>query len=119
MGTRSATGSENIGVFASLTQTAKLQESPVIPLFNTLLTGTPRQVQAALFPNSDKIDTSETVTSPAKWLNRRSQRRSFTWARFNAMFKRYKIPTPTIKEAPSKRRYVKELSRVNAEVVNV
>lgn len=58
MGTRSTVGSENIGIFASLTQTAKLQESPVIPLFNALLTGTPSQVQSALFHDSDKIDTS-------------------------------------------------------------
>lgn len=58
MGTRSATGSENIGIFASLVQTAKLQEAPVIPLFNALLTGTPRQVQAAIFTDSDKINTS-------------------------------------------------------------
>ncbi len=54
-----------------------------------------------------------------KWLNRRSQRRSFTWGKFNTMFKRYKIPTPYIKEAPSKRRYAKEFARVNAEAVNV
>jgi hypothetical protein len=52
MGTRSATGSENIGVFASLTQTAKLQNAPVIELFNALLTGTPSQAQAALFDGS-------------------------------------------------------------------
>ena len=54
-----------------------------------------------------------------KWLNRRSQRRSFTWGKFNTMVNRYKIPTPYIKEAPSKRRYVKESTRVNAEAANV
>ena len=58
MGTRSPTGSENIGVFASLTQTAKLQDAPVIELLNALLTGTPAHAQASLFPDSDKIDTS-------------------------------------------------------------
>ena len=49
MGTRSAAGSENIGVFASLAQTAKLQGTPLIGLFRALLTGTPGQAQAALF----------------------------------------------------------------------
>jgi hypothetical protein len=58
MGTRSPTGSQNIGVFASLTQTAKLQDTPVIELLNALLTGTPDQAQTALFPDSEKIDTS-------------------------------------------------------------
>jgi hypothetical protein len=52
MGTRSATWTENIGVFASLTQTAKLQNAPIIPLLNALLTGTPSQAQAALFDGS-------------------------------------------------------------------
>ena len=40
-----------------------------------------------------------------KWLNRRSQRRSFTWARFTAMLERYQIPKPSITEKPPKRRY--------------
>ena len=40
-----------------------------------------------------------------KWLNRRSQRRSFTWARFSAMLKRYRIPQPRITEKRPKRRY--------------
>lgn len=52
MGTRSSTGSENIGVFASLTQTAKLQDAPIIELFSALLTGSPNQAQAALFDGS-------------------------------------------------------------------
>ena len=58
MGTRSSTGSQNIGVFASLTQSAKLQDTPVIELLNALLTGTPNQAQTALFPDLEKIDTS-------------------------------------------------------------
>ena len=40
-----------------------------------------------------------------KWLNRRSQRRSFTWVRFLAMLERYGIPKPRITEKPAKRRY--------------
>lgn len=40
-----------------------------------------------------------------KWLNRRSQRRSFTWARLNAMLERYGIPKPRITETAPKRRY--------------
>ena len=39
------------------------------------------------------------------WLNRRSQRRSFTWARFTAMLERYQIPKPRITEKPPKRRF--------------
>lgn len=31
-----------------------------------------------------------------KWLNRRSQRRSFTWDEFNIVLKKYKIETPRI-----------------------
>lgn len=33
-----------------------------------------------------------------KWLNRRSQRRSFNWDNFNAMLKRYAIPYPKLTE---------------------
>lgn len=40
-----------------------------------------------------------------KWLNRRSQRRSFTWERLNAMFERYNIPRPSITEKPTRKRY--------------
>lgn len=40
-----------------------------------------------------------------KWLNRRSQRRSFTWVRFLAMLERYGIPKPRITEKPARRRY--------------
>lgn len=31
-----------------------------------------------------------------KWLNRRSQKRSLTWVQFDALLKRYRIPTPRI-----------------------
>jgi len=58
MGTRSATGSENIGVFASLIQTAKLQDAPVIELFSALLSGTPNQAQASLFDGSGQVKNS-------------------------------------------------------------
>ena len=54
-----------------------------------------------------------------KWLNRRSQRRSFTWAKFNAMFERYKVPRPTINETSGKKRYAVYSVRTDAEVVNV
>jgi transposase len=52
MGTRSPIGSENITIFASLVQTAKLQDAPVLPIMHALLTGSPAQAQAALFDNS-------------------------------------------------------------------
>ena len=35
-----------------------------------------------------------------KWLNRRSQRRSFTWARFAEAWERWEIPRPRIIEQP-------------------
>ena len=38
-----------------------------------------------------------------KWLNRRSQRRSFTWDRFNRMLDRYQIPKPRMSVKPRKR----------------
>ena len=41
-----------------------------------------------------------------KWLNRRSQRRSFTWQKFTGMLERYKVPCPTIKETPGRKRFV-------------
>ena len=39
------------------------------------------------------------------WLNRRSQRRGYSWARFNAMLARYQIPRPRIVEPAVKRRF--------------
>ena len=41
-----------------------------------------------------------------KWLNRRSQRRSFTWQKFTDMLERYKVPSPYIKETPGRKRFV-------------
>lgn len=38
-----------------------------------------------------------------KWLNRRSQRRSFTWERLNNMLEMYRIPKPSIQAKPKKR----------------
>jgi len=40
-----------------------------------------------------------------KWLNRRSQRRSYSWARFKMMLVRYDIPKPRIVEPAMKRRF--------------
>lgn len=36
-----------------------------------------------------------------KWLNRRSQRRSFTWLEFSAKMKWYGLITPRIVESPN------------------
>lgn len=52
MGTRSSQGSENIAVFTSLTQTAKLQQASVLELFKELLVGTPARAQDIIFDNS-------------------------------------------------------------------
>ena len=32
-----------------------------------------------------------------KWINRRSQRKSFSWDKFNLFLQRYPLPTPRIK----------------------
>jgi group II intron reverse transcriptase/maturase len=40
-----------------------------------------------------------------KWLNRRSQRRSFTWERFERMLDRYQIPKPRITQKVPRKRY--------------
>jgi group II intron reverse transcriptase/maturase len=40
-----------------------------------------------------------------KWLNRRSQRRGYSWARFKLMLARYAIPKPRITEPALKRRF--------------
>ena len=34
------------------------------------------------------------------WLNRRSQKRSYTWRTFNRLLKRYQVPQPCIREKP-------------------
>ena len=52
MGTRSEQGSGNTVIFNSLTETAKLQKSSVLDLFQVMLTGTAAQAQNVLFRNS-------------------------------------------------------------------
>ena len=52
MGTRSKQDSEHTAIFNSLTETAKLQKSSVLDLFQVLLTGTEAQAQEVLFRNS-------------------------------------------------------------------
>ena len=52
MGTRSRQGSENIGIFPSLTQPAKLQQCSVIDLFLAMLTGPAEQAHEILFADS-------------------------------------------------------------------
>ncbi len=36
-----------------------------------------------------------------KWLNRRSQRKSFNWTEYNAAWERWKLPAPQVNEKPS------------------
>ena len=52
MGTRSEQGSGNVAIFSSLTETAKLQKSSALDLFQTLLTGSAARAQNVLFGNS-------------------------------------------------------------------
>jgi transposase len=49
MGTRSETGSENISVFGSLTQTIALQSARYIDMFRALFTQSPNDAQDAIF----------------------------------------------------------------------
>ena len=39
-----------------------------------------------------------------KWLNRRSQRRSYTWKRFDALLRRQRVATPRITERRQQQR---------------
>ena len=52
--------------------------------------------------NSRRMSQFHTVTLRLvfKWLNRRSQRRSYTWRRFNRLLWRFQIPPPRIVEKP-------------------
>lgn len=52
MGTCSEQGSRNVGIFNSLTQTAKLQKCFVLDLFRELLTGTAAKAHGLLFSDS-------------------------------------------------------------------
>jgi len=54
MGTRSQKGSENIAIFSSIAQTAKLQNAPLRPILNALLTGTTLEAQKKLFIHQQK-----------------------------------------------------------------
>ncbi len=51
-GSRSTIGSENISIFSSLTQTAKLQGQSILDLLHQLLTGNPESATEALYSNS-------------------------------------------------------------------
>lgn len=52
LGTRSSTGSHNISVFASLAQTASLQDSDLLSVLQHLFAPSPHLAQDALFPHS-------------------------------------------------------------------
>lgn len=52
LGSRSRTGSENVTIFSSLAQTAKLQNGNVLDLFQELFGGTVSQAHAQIFPNT-------------------------------------------------------------------
>ena len=51
MGSRSREGSENICIFSSLTETAKLQSQAPLEIFQALLSGTPEQAHDQVFNN--------------------------------------------------------------------
>ena len=52
LGSRSRKGSENVTIFSSLAQTAKLQSGNVIDLFQALFQGSPELAYDEIFPNS-------------------------------------------------------------------
>jgi transposase len=52
MGSRSRTGSENVTIFSSLAQTAKLQRGNVLKLFQALLGGSASRAHAQIFPET-------------------------------------------------------------------
>ena len=53
-----------------------------------------------LVGNSKSLSDYRTLTLRElfKWLNRRSQRRSYTWRRFNKLLRRFAVPLPRIVE---------------------
>jgi RNA-directed DNA polymerase len=53
-----------------------------------------------LIGNSQSLSDYRTLTLRAlyKWLNRRSQKRSYTWRSFNRLLERFKVPLPRIKD---------------------
>ncbi len=53
MGTRSTTGSENVAVFASITQTASLQGADLLNVFEQLFRESPIHAQDAIFGAAD------------------------------------------------------------------
>jgi transposase len=58
LGTRSATGSENISVFGSLTQTAALQGAKLIDMFRALFRSTPNAAQDVIFSGNPEPNPS-------------------------------------------------------------
>jgi len=52
--------------------------------------------------NYDSLTAFFTQAMPIlwKWLNRRSQKRSYTWQRFEALLKHYRIERPRITDTP-------------------
>ena len=54
--------------------------------------------------NSKSLSQFHFATARAvfRWLNRRSQRRSYTWKQFNRMIKRFGVPPPRIVEKPDR-----------------
>jgi hypothetical protein len=58
MGTRSAIGSENISVFASLTQTAALHGAKVIDMFRALFRSSPNHAQDVIFGCQSQVNLS-------------------------------------------------------------
>jgi hypothetical protein len=50
LGTRSANGSENVAIFASIAETAKLRGCETLEIFEALLTGPPETAHEILFP---------------------------------------------------------------------
>lgn len=52
LGTRNANGSENVAIFASIAETAKLRGCETSEIFEALLTGPPETAHKILFPEA-------------------------------------------------------------------
>ncbi len=58
MGTRSTSGSDNIAIFGSLTQSATLQGAKLIDMFRALFGPSPNQAHDLIFSNPPKVNLS-------------------------------------------------------------
>ena len=71
--------------------------------------------------NSQNLSDYRTLTLRALyyWLNRRSQRRSYTWRSFNRLLKRFGVPLPRIKPKANATELMSKLQWSDAQAAGV